>query len=247
MYPQTHVYFAEMILGRQSDEITLGSILPDMLNGRGINHYDSHSKGSEIYCFLKQHQVLPDFGKAVLTYLFVPRGLDYYGDEKYLDYEKGYCFEKARPFILDTVEACNVPPEMGWWKAHNIVEMGIELIVSSSGDYGDRIKSAFANHRLISEVDGLLGELLKLENHDFIKRVQMFAGLIEMEKAGAFSLAEKYRLQTRFKHQVEIDTKKVASLIERAAESVYGELQDFFKTVGGLVKNNIDTLVAQGC
>ena len=34
MYPQTHVYFAEMILDGQSDEITLGSILPDMLNGR---------------------------------------------------------------------------------------------------------------------------------------------------------------------------------------------------------------------
>ena len=98
-------------------------------------------------------------------------------------------------------------PEMGWWKAHNIVEMGIELIVSSSGDYGDRIKSAFANHRLISEVDGLLGELLKLENHDFIKRVQMFAGLVKWKRQGV-SLAEKYRLQTRFKHQVEIDTKR---------------------------------------
>ena len=34
----------------------------------GINHYDSHSKGSEIYCFTKKHtRVLPDFGKAVLT------------------------------------------------------------------------------------------------------------------------------------------------------------------------------------
>ena len=51
----------------------------------------------------------------------------------------------------------------------------------------------------------------------------------------------------RFRHQVEIDTKKVDSLIERAAESVSNELQDFFKTVGVLVKNNIHALVAQGC
>ena len=247
MYPQTHVYFAEMILDGQSDEITLGSILPDMLNGRGINHYDSHSKGSEIFCFLKQYQTLLDFGKAVLTHGFVPKGLDYYGDEKYLDYEKGYCFEKARPFVLDTVEACNIPPEMGWWKAHNIVEMGIELIVSSSGDYSEKIKSVFTNHSLISEVDEMLCELLKLDNYDFLKRVKRFTGLIEIEKAGAFSLAEKYRLQMHFRHQVEIDTKKVASLIERAAESVYDELQDFFKTVAGLVKNNIHALVAQEC
>ncbi|VFU19682.1 conserved hypothetical protein [anaerobic digester metagenome] len=148
---------------------------------------------------------------------------------------------------MDTVEACNIPPEMGWWKAHNIVEMGIELIVSSSGDYSEKIKSVFTNHSLISEVDEMLCELLKLDNYDFLKRVKRFTGLIEMEKAGAFSLAEKYRLQMHFRHQVEIDTKKVASLIERAAESVYDELQDFFKTVAGLVKNNIHALVAQEC
>ncbi|MDD2212615.1 MAG: hypothetical protein PHV56_06600 [Clostridia bacterium] len=234
-----------MILGGQSDEITLGSILPDMLIDKGFNHCEAHSKGSEIYCFLKLHQTLLDFRKAVLTHGFVPKGLDYYGDEKYLDYEKGYCFEKARPFVLDTVEACNIPPEMGWWKAHNIIEMGIELLVSSSGDYSERIKNAFANRRLVTEIDEMLRELWKSQDIDFGRRVKKFAGLIEMERAGAISLAKKYQLQMQHKHQVGIDTKKVARLIERAAESVCGDLQDFFETAAGFVKDNIHSLVKQ--
>jgi hypothetical protein len=172
----------------------------------------------------------------------VPKGLDYYGDEKYMDFEKGYCFEKARPFISETVEACNIPLSMGWWKAHNIVEMGVELLVSSRDYYSDRLKSALTNRVLISEVAEMLQELWKDNDLGFSNRVEKFAGLIEQNKPNAESLAEKYRLQMIFKHKVDIDTKKVALLIEKAAASLDLELDQFFNTTGELVKNNIADL-----
>ncbi|BAF60168.1 hypothetical protein PTH_1987 [Pelotomaculum thermopropionicum SI] len=243
MYPQTHVYFAENVLGKQGDDVTLGSVLPDMLIGGEFNHHQAHSKGEEIYRFIKKNGSLLDFGKAVVTHGFVPKGLDYYGDEKYLDFEKGYCFEKARPFILKTVEACNIPAEMGWWKAHNIIEMGVELLISSSGDYSERIKSAFANRLLVSGVDEMFRSLWKEKELNFISRVKRFAGFIEMGKATAVSLARKYRLQMLFKHQVEIDTKKVARLIYSAAESVNDDLQKFFDIVSMQVKENIGAVL----
>lgn len=243
MYPQTHVYFAEVVLGRQGDAVTLGSILPDMLIGRDFNHYEAHSKGAEMFAFLKKHGSLLDFGKAVATHGFVPEGLDYYGDEKYLDFEKGYCFEKARPFIEKTVDACNIPPDMGWWKAHNIIEMGIELLVSSSsGYYSERMKSAFYNRCLIDEVDEMLHGLWKGSNFDFKRRVERFAGFVEIERATAESLAKKYRVQMLFKHQVEIDVKKVARLIDLAAESVNDDLPVFLNTASALVEENIARL-----
>ncbi len=241
MYPQTHVYFAETILGRQSDSISLGSVLPDMLVGGYFNHCQAHSKGEEIYGFLlKRHHALLEFGKAVLTHGFVPKGLDYYGDEKYLDFEKGYCFEKARPFIQKTVEACNIPPEMGWWKAHNIIEMGVELLVSSSDRYNERLKSAFTNRVLVSGVDEALTSLWQDSKLEFAGRVKRFVGLVELEKAGAESLANKYGVQMRFKHHVEIDPKKVARLICEAADSVDGDVQIFFLNVASMVKKNIE-------
>ncbi|MDD4237845.1 MAG: hypothetical protein PHT62_04750 [Desulfotomaculaceae bacterium] len=242
MFPQTHIYFAEWITGTKGDPVTLGSVFPDMLMGGLFNHYESHSKGEEIYNFLKKHNTLLSFGTAVLTHGFVPKGLDYYGDEKYLDFEKGYCFEKAKPFIQATMEACNIPASMGWWKAHNIVEMGIEMLISSRDYYNDRLKSTFANRVLICEVDEMLNDLWIDNGLNFTSRVAKFADVIEQDKADAESLAKKYRLQMLLKHKVEIDTRKVAILIDKAALSVDSELDEFFTTTSDLVKNNISTL-----
>ena|GEM_PF-332644 len=243
LYPQTHVYFAGFILGKQGDPVTLGSILPDMLTGGGFDHAEAHSKGAEIFKFLKRQQSLADFGKAVLTHGFEPKGLDYYGDEKYLDFEKGYCFEKARPFISKTVEYCNIPSGMGWWKAHNIIEMGVELLIGSAGYYYELIKSAFTNRDLVSDVDEALRCLWKDSDFRLARRVEKFAGFIVLEKPSAESLAEKYGLQMYFKHRVEIDTKKVARLIEKAAESVDGDVHEFFGNAASMVGSNIEGLV----
>jgi hypothetical protein len=239
MFPQTHIYFAEWMNGTKGDPVTLGSIFPDMLTWNLFNHYESHSKGEEIYKFLKKHNTLLDFGNAVLTHGFAPKGLDYYGDEKYLDFEKGYCFEKARTFVTETVEACNIPLSMGWWKAHNIVEMGIELLVSSRDYYYDKFESAFTNRVLISEVDEMLQNLWKNNNLNIARRVEKFAGVIEQDRARAESLAKKYEMQMLIRHKAVIDTRKVAALIEKAAETVDPELDAFFSTTGGLVKENI--------
>jgi len=242
LYPQTHVYFAETVLGKQGDIVTLGSILPDMLIGRDFNHYEAHSKGIEIYNFAGKESTMLDFGKAVATHGFDPKGLDYYGDEKYLDYEKGYCFEKARPFIARTVDACNIPAEMGWWKAHNIIEMGVETIISSTDYYSERIKTALYNRCLISEIDEMLKELWEKNSLNFVRRVERFAGFVEIEKATAESLAKKYHLQMQFRHKVEIDVKKVARLIDDAAEKVILDLKEFFNITAAMVKNNIESL-----
>jgi hypothetical protein len=213
-----------------------------MLVGGCFNHCEAHSKGAEIYHFLIKNRSLPDFGQAVLTHGFIPKGLDYYGDEKYLDYEKGYSFEKARPFIQKTVEACNIPPEMGWWKAHNIIEMGVELLVGSSGDYSERLKSAFANRSLVSEVNEMFYSLWSDKDIKFINRVERFIGFIELEKPSVESLAQKYKVQMLFKHKVDIDTKKIAHLIYHAAESVTGDLFNFFENTVGSVKRNIEDM-----
>jgi hypothetical protein len=240
LYPQTHVFFAENVLEQQRDTVTLGSIFPDMLVGRGFTHFEAHSKGMEIFEFLKTNDFLSDFGRAVLTHGFNPKGLDYYGDEKYLDFEKGYCFEKARPFISETVEACNIPVEMGWWKAHNIIEMGVELLISAAGNFGEKIAGAFSNKHLIKEVNTVLYHLWPEKmSINLERRVEKFSGMIALEKTTPEILARKYRIQMQLRHRVDIDTQKVARLIDRAAEEVDRDMPSFFSTVAVLVKENL--------
>lgn len=219
--------------------ITLGSILPDMLIGRDLNHYEAHSKGLELFKCAGQASAMQDFCRAVATHGFVPKGLDYYGDEKYLDFEKGYCFEKARALIDKTVDACNIPAEMGWWKAHNIIEMGVETVISATDYYSERIKTALYNRALISEIDEMLRTLWEKNNLNFAQRAEKFAGFVEIERATADSLAQKYLIQMQFKHQVRIDVQKVARLIDDAASIVTWDLTDFFDTAAALVKHNL--------
>ena len=245
MYPQTHIFFAEKVLGRQNDAVALGSIFPDMIIGRYFNHLQAHSRCAEIYHFLKSAGTLPDFRKSVVTHGFDPKGLDYYGDEKYLDYERGYCFEKGRPFILATIMACNIPYEMGWWKSHNIIEMGIELLVSGSGRFSEQIKNALTNRQLIQEVDEMTSGLWRDADLKFSEKVRRFIDFVDVERATADSLAEKYRIQMHFKHGVEIETRSVARLIDRAAEQVSDDVKEFFRIVAETVKGNLAVLTQE--
>lgn len=224
--------------------VTLGSILPDMLIGKDFNHYEAHSKGIELYNYAGEASAMRDFARAVATHGFVPKGLDYYGDEKYLDFEKGYCFEKARALIDKTVDACNIPLEMGWWKAHNIIEMGVETVISAMDYYSERVKNALYNRILISEIDEMVQGLWEKKDLNFARRAERFASFVEIERATADSLAQKYHIQMQFKHQVKIDVKKVARLIDDAAAIVTLDLTEFFDAAAVLVKQNIESMSA---
>ena len=242
MYPQTHVYFAERVLGKKSDVITLGSVMPDMIIGGDIGHYEAHCKGLEIYRLPSIDPSLQDLDRAVSTHGFKPKGLDYYGDEKYQDFERGYCFEKARSITERTVDACNIPSEMGWWKAHNIIEMGVETIISARDYYNSRLESAMENKVLIKNVDHMLRQLCGKRSIDFISRVERFSGFIGKERATAESLANKFHRLMRMRHNVDIDLEKVMVLISDAADLVSADLDDFFDVASELVRVNIETM-----
>lgn len=218
-----------MVLGHTTDAITLGSLFPDLLISSQFDHFIAHSIGSELTHVVQEKNDLADFARAVITHGITPQGLDYFGDEKYLDCERGYCFDKGRSLVNQTIEACNLPAQMGWWKAHNIVEMGIELLVSNRGDYGGLIRQAFNNEELINQITNQFPELTSKLEKGLKKRIAGFGGIIEVYHATAESLADKYRLQMHYRHHIDINTTKVAQLINIAAEQVEDDLADFFR------------------
>ncbi len=242
MYPQTHVYFAERVLGRMNDAVALGSIFPDMAIGAGVHRDLSHGSGLEILEFLKDQDQLRDFALANITHGVNPDGLDYYGDEINPPFERGYCFEKGRCLVEATIRACNIPPEMGWWKSHNIVEMGIEMRVGACGDYGRYLHTAFANHNLIREICEKLGTFFGRGTLPFIQRLSNFPSYIDLTPSTAESLAAKYDYQMYYKHRIRVDKAEVARLIRIAAEMVENDVEEFFRTVTEKVKGNIAAL-----
>ncbi|MFZ5647031.1 MAG: hypothetical protein ACOY30_05360 [Bacillota bacterium] len=239
MYPQTHVYFAEKVLGKMNDAVALGSVFPDMAIGAGVNRDISHGSGLEMLQYLKTHQELYDFAMANITHGVNPGGLDYYGDEKNPPSERGYCFEKGRAIVKSTIKACNIPPEMGWWKAHNIIEMGIEMRISSTGNYGQYLHSAFQNTRLIETVSKRLGDFFGQGPLPFVRRMSNFPSYIDLSNSTADSLAAKYDYQMYYKHRIRINIAEVSRLIDLAAEIVDNDMEDFFRMTIKKVKNTL--------
>ncbi|GBF32736.1 hypothetical protein DCCM_0932 [Desulfocucumis palustris] len=236
MFPQTHVYFAERVLGKLNDAVALGSIFPDMAIGAGVNRDISHSSGRELLDFMRHDAVMIDFARGNITHGVEPDGLDYYGDEKNPPYERGYCFEKGRRFIDPTIEACNIPGEMGWWKAHNIVEMGIELHVSQKRPYGEILRQAFDNGELIDEIGRQSGAFFGRDPLPFYGRIAHFPDYIDLEKSTPESLARKYDFQMYYKHRIRINLPRVARLIDEAAQWVESDLEFFFSDITEKVK-----------
>ncbi len=243
MFSQTHVYFAHRVLGRINDAVVMGSIFPDMSIGVGVNREVTHSSGKEILEFLRQDDKLLDFALANITHGVKPDGLDYYSDETNPPFEKGYCFEKARPIINDTIAACNIPPEMGWWKAHNIIEMGVELIVSSSNDFSYLINDAFNNSLIIEYISNKMGIYYSINPQKFIRQINSFPALADLDKTTPISLAKKYDVQMYNKHGININIHEVARLVDLASEMVSDDLEDFFRSATEIVRNRINSLI----
>lgn len=235
MYPQTHVFFAGLVLEKINDATILGSLFPDMIIGPSMGHRKAHSLGAMLLQKNLNGAKL-DFVRAVITHGIDPPGLDYYGDEKFPGYELGYCFEKARPLVKETVKACNIPPEMGLWKAHNIIEMGIELLISRSGPYGQMIRRAFANKSLVSHLSQWLSEHVAMDATELQKKITAFPHYIEVFRATPESLANKYRIQMFTKHRININTTRVAELIARAAEMIEEDVNCFWEQASRLIK-----------
>lgn len=240
MFPQTHVHFARRVLGRMSDTIALGSIFPDTIINPNLGHKEAHSLGSSLMNIFREKDELIDFARGVITHGIEPNGLDFYGDEQYLDFERGYCFEKARPLVEQTTRACNIPERMGWWKAHNIVEMGIELHVSGDNRYGDIIRSACNNNELIRHISRELPPGICPSASFLLQRIRKFPHYIEVNEITPESLAKKYGIQMHARHGVQIDTVEVAKLISNAAERIVDDIEDFFKFVHGKVINYLE-------
>jgi len=242
VYPQTHLYFAEKVLGKISDEITLGSIFPDFIISKTLDHKVAHQSGQKIYELCLTNGKFLDLAQAVITHGINPHGLDYFGDEKYLDFERGYCFEKGRPFVEETVKACNIPSRMGWWKSHNIIEMGIELRISKINDFGPAVRRALNNVALLKELDNMLGSITSGKSLSLVQKASFFIKHIETGCITANSLAAKYNTQMITKHNISVNIPQVALLIEKAAIAVDNDLEDFFQYAVSKVSETLLTV-----
>lgn len=238
MYPLAHVFFAEKALQQQNTEIILGSIFPDVLFFSGCDWICSHSLGQSFWQELNADREMALFCRGVISHSIEPRGLDYYSDQQYRDYEKGYCYEKARPLVEGVIAACDVSPEDGWWKAHNFIEMGVELyLFEKRPRLLNLLHAALGESKAISNICRKIAPLIATKSTGQLEQgYRLFQEFMERGPMDARSLAIRYRDHMFMRHQVTyVNLSQFEDIIEQGREIITADIEIFFDDVTELM------------
>ena len=228
MFPYTHICFANDVLGKISDEIILGAVFPDTIIAGFLEHSTAHNQAPALHRYLNGLSVLGDFSRAVITHSTTPRGLDYYCDEKYLDYEKGYAFEMARPLVEKVIKSCNLPQEMGWWKAHNFIEMAADVwLYQKRPEFHGCLKKALNNQTLVLAISQVLAPFFDVPAAKLALSFPVYGEYVPTGEITPVEIATKYGMQTAKKHGITIDIMAAANVIEEAVDLVESSFPDF--------------------
>ena len=250
MFPYTHICFAKDVLGDLNSEMVLGAIFPDTVIAGFVEHSDTHQQCGELHRYFTRLGIFEEFATAAVTHGTCPQGLDYYCDEKYRDYAKGYAFEMARPLVNKVVKCCQLPEKMGWWKAHNFIEMASELwLYQHRQDCHGFLARALDDKDLILALSEVLAPFYDISTVKMVMSFPIYGQYILTEEITPLKLAEKYSLQTTKKHGITIDVPGAATVIEEAVDIVNQTLLDFWDSckeeikplVNSLRKSNLST------
>ena len=220
MYPLTHAWFARRTWGEPAEATILGTMLPDTIIVSGLPWSLTHEPGLELLAQLASlGRAERDFARGWLSHAVDPHGLDYFGDHDYPGTRRGYCFELALPYADRAAEICGLPQNLGWWKAHNFVEMGIELLAAddwaeAAGACEAALAGAARHEGIIERVASLLAVPPDANRRGY----EGFACFLQFGDVSPGGLALAFERQVRAKHGVDgIDKGGAAVLIEECA------------------------------
>lgn len=235
MFPLTHIWFSRKVLGYINNMTVLGSIFPDCVIKCRLTREQTHNSGWGLYEHIRSFsQEYIDFAKAVVTHTII----DYYSDEEYGSGYKGYCFQKAAEIEKEVIDACNIPDEFGLWKAHNFIEMGIEMnIADSERDLISIFHKGLTDTGLIREISYCLDGYFRLESGSVADCISKFAGFMELEELSSIELAKRYNVQMQAKHGISIDVAKCSDIIIKSSTIVQEDFESFIEYCTEKVKN----------
>jgi len=159
-----------------------------------------------------------------------------------------YSFEEARPYAAQAAEICRLPADMGWWKAHNFVEMALEwLLARQAPSLAGQLQQAFeaaagpvlhpALARLIPHLATFFGQ----DGKRLIHSLPAMAPFLAIGQVTPDTLAERYQRQVQLKHGVEaIQVSRAAALIAEIAAAIqprcWAFLDDVLGQIGGMLE-----------
>ncbi len=229
MFPMTHIWFSRRVLGYLNNMTVLGSIFPDTVIKCCLTYDQTHNVGWGLYDYFREYaEEYLDFVKAAVTHTVTPKGLDFYGDEEYGRGYKGYCFQKAAAIEKEVIEACNIPDKFGLWKAHNFIEMGIEMnIAYSEKELMNIFHNGLTDTSLVYQLSSHIDKYFGLKDRSSASCFSRFTEAMELKDLSSLAFAKRYNTQMQMKHGISIDIPKCSNIIEKSRTIVQGDFDSF--------------------
>lgn len=240
MFPFTHIWFSRNVLGYSNNMTVLGSIFPDVFVSDKLNYDDTHKIGWSIFdYFYEVKPEISDFIKSGITHTVSPAGLDFYGDEAY-NGSMGYCFQKATDIVEEVVEACNLPEEYGLWKAHNFIEMAVELnILNENAELIELLDYALKDKKLVNKIESSLEMFYSLNSGSLKNSFKRFEHFVYKEAISSRILSINYDYHMKNRHGINIDIDKASRVIDKAKHIISKDFNGFIEITEGNVKKMI--------
>jgi hypothetical protein len=253
MFPVTHLYVVKSLLAPQSlsNLAILGAIYPDTCISNQFTWRATHGQGLDILRSLSQAEQsdFAPFFTGLFSHGVEPRGLDYYGDLDFDHNGTGYSFLKAAPLKEAVARVCGLEEKYGLWKAHNFIEMGIEVRYSKKFPELNRqllqvLESAHAEIRSLSR---MLARFYQVPEAQLESGFQGFTGFLTPAPWDAAQLAAMFVKQLNYRlGERSIDVSAVAALIEEAAGLTLEDGEAFIEQVVRQIKAELPEWLGRG-
>lgn len=238
MFPIVHHRINKAIFAHPSPLLILGALFPDMASTSGYNRNEAHIMGKAFasWCKLNAPWAM-DLAKGIISHGCNPFGVDYYSDEFWPGGEKGWCFQQGVPWMPEVARATNLPENLIWWKAHNFVEMSLELLmIKENPNFNSDILTAIDDQAAVKEISQVLTAYAGLDQDKIAGAYHMVPEVFALAEVTPQNLAAKQGRAFRLRHQVyDYDLELMAELLRSMSISL-GEVADpFLKQVEKLV------------
>lgn len=237
MFPITHIWFSNMVLGYTNHLTVLGAIFPDACVCKYLTYDTTHKSNWAIFDYIFKEKIeLSDFAKSMVTHTVLPKGLDYYCDGLFMSSE-GYCFQKAALIVDDVIDACNLPEEYGLWKAHNFIEMAVELEVIIRNRWINKaFRDALCDDRLINSLESFIESYFDLKSGSMKNSFKRFETFATITENSSYQLALQYELNMQKRHGININVEKSSNIIESCRDIIKEDFTDFINNAEDRVK-----------
>ena len=241
MFPLIHFYINKQLVSKPSPLLVLGGMWPDMSAACGMDRNFSHQMGPNFLTFCREkHPQAADLALGILFHGSTPMGVDFYADEWWEHGCKGWCFQKAVPYISAVAEVTGLPDDFLWWKSHNLVEIALELLTNEiHPEISTELVSLIANAEEQLTAARILNEYHTLDMEKTLQILANIKNLFIIENVSAETLAKNQMEGMKRRFGLDVNQTELEKIITRIKFDLRSEYEKITTSIERKIRTEI--------